>query len=90
MLPRIKPAVREQLLARLRKAGGELVGVVDAEAQVLVVGGALQERRRSRFLSSRDGAADEVDFEARLALEVQDLLAPILAPRSAPHARCSA
>ena len=35
-------AVREQLLARLREAAEQLIGIVDAEAQVLVVGGALQ------------------------------------------------
>ncbi len=50
--------------------------MIDAEAQVLVVRGALQDDE----LEVRIGvhrAADETDLGARLALEVEDLLAPV-------------
>ncbi len=49
--PEDDPAIREQLVARLGKPSGQLLGAVDIEAHVLVVRGPLQ-RLTSRFLSS--------------------------------------
>ena len=76
MLPRIERAIREQLLARLREPGDELVGIVDAQPDVLVVGRALQhDEQQVRIVLH--GAADEAHLGARLALEVENLLRAI-------------
>ena len=69
-------AILEQLVARLREAADELLGVVDLEPQVLVVGGALQ-HHQLQLLVVGQRPAQELHLEARLALEVEDLLAPI-------------
>ena len=66
-------AVAEQLLARLRKSADQLVLVVDADAQVLVVGRPLQ-GHELQVLVIGHRAPDELHLEARLALEVQNLL----------------
>ena len=69
-------AIREQLFARLREAGDELVGVVDAEAHVLVVGRPLQrDQQQVGIVVHR--AADELHLGPRLALEVENLLPPV-------------
>ena len=72
----IERAIGEQLLARLRKAGDQLVGAIDAQPQVLVVGGADQ-AGDDDVVAFGNGAADELVFEARLAFEVENLLLAI-------------
>ena len=69
-------AVLEQLVAGLGEAADQLLGVVDLEPQVLVVGGALQ-HDQLQLLVVGERAAQELHLEARLALEVEDLLAAI-------------
>ncbi len=69
-------AVLEELVAGLGEAAHEFLGVVDLEAQVLVVGGALQ-HDELQLLVVGEGAAQELHLEARLAFEVEDLLAPV-------------
>ena len=69
-------AIREQLFARLREAADQLVGAADVEPQVLVFGRPLQDDDL-QVLVVLDGAADELHFEARLALEVEHLLAAV-------------
>ncbi len=69
-------AVLEELVARLREAADQLLGVVDLEPQVLVVGRALQ-HDELQLLVVGDRAPQELHLEARLALEVENLLAPV-------------
>ena len=72
--PEDEPAVAEELLARAREAAGELVGVVHVQAQELVRRGALEDDHLE-VLVLLDRAAEKLHLEARLALEVEDLLA---------------
>ena len=70
-------AIGEQLLARLREAGGELdAGRVDVEAQVLVLGGALQ-RDQLEVLVVLDRLPRELHLEARLPFVIEDALLAI-------------
>ena len=77
MLPRIRPAVGEQLVARLGKRAGELLRRVEQEPVVLVVRRP-QERDDLQVLVLVDGAVQELQLVARLAFEVQDLLGAIV------------
>ena len=94
-LPRMIAAVLEQLLARRRESVLQLLGAVDAEPQVLVrrvdrgLGRALQQHDlQVVVLVGR--LADELRLGPRLALEIQNLLAAVVRPRSARRAGCSA
>src|SRR5690606_17354415 len=64
----------EQLLPGLRETAHQLFRAVDGEAQVLVLRSAL-EYDELEVLILAHGAAQKADLVARLALEVQDLLA---------------
>ena len=68
--------VREQLVARLRKSAGEVLGRVDVEAQELAVRRALQHHDLQVRVAGR-GPAQELHFEPRLALDVEHALAPV-------------
>ena len=72
-----QPAIGEELLARLREPGRELVWIVDLEeALVLVVGGPLQRHDRE-VLVVVDRAVQKRHLRPRLTFVVQDLLASI-------------
>jgi hypothetical protein len=73
-------AVLEELLARLGEPARQLVRVVHVQAQELVLGRALQ-ADHLQVLVVGHGAAEELQLEARLALEVEDLLAAVRRPR---------
>src|SRR4030095_12673311 len=72
-------AVLEQLFARLREAADQffrILRLVSEESNVLVIRCALQ-GDDLEVLVVHDGAAQELHFEARLAFEIEDLLAGI-------------
>ena len=69
-------AVAEQLGARFREAGRQLVGAVDVQAEKLVLGGPLQ-RDELEVRVGFDGRANEAHLRARLALEIENLLTPV-------------
>ena len=70
-------AVLKQLGAGAREAAGQIVRPVDVEPHELVLGGPLQDGDL-QVLVVLDRAAEELDLETRLALEVEDLVAPIV------------
>ena len=70
-------AVLEQLGAGARKAAGQIVRAVDIEPHELVLGGPLQDGDL-QVLVVLDRPAQELDLETRLALEVENLVAPIV------------
>ena len=76
MLPMISARYRNKLGARLRKSAEQLVGRVDVEAQKLVLGRALQ-RDELEVRVRLDRGANEAHLVARLALDVEDLLAAV-------------
>ena len=65
-------SIFEELLARFGEAARKLFGIIDVETQEFALRGALQ-TDDLQILVIRDGAADELELEARLAFEVQDL-----------------
>jgi hypothetical protein len=69
-------AVLEELLARLGEPARQLVRVVHVQAQELVLRRALQ-ADHLQVLVVGHGAAEELQLEARLAFEVEDLLAAV-------------
>ena len=64
-------SIFEELLARFGEAARKLFGIIDVETQEFALRGALQ-TDDLQILVIRDGAADELELEARLAFEVQD------------------
>ena len=70
-------AVPEEVGARRREAPGQLVRPLDAEAEELVLGRALQQRD-VEVLVVRHPAQEKLHLPARLAFEVQDPLAAVL------------
>ena len=78
-LPRISPRYLNSSSRVLGKPAGQLLRVVHVEAQELVLRRALQaDHLQVLVLGHR--APDELQLEARLALEVEDLLAAVAAP----------
>ena len=71
-----QPAVGKELLARLRESAEQVIGIVDAEAEVFVVGRPLQ-RHQPQVGVVLHGAADELQLEARLPFEIEDALGPV-------------
>src|SRR5690606_37186387 len=69
-------AVLEEFLAGDRKPALEFLAVIDVQAEELVLGRPLQNDELQLFVV-RDRPTHELDFETRLALEVQDLLTPV-------------
>ena len=65
--------VAEQLLALGREPALELAGLVELEAREPVLRGALEDDQL-QVLVAGDRAPQELELEARLALEVEDLL----------------
>ncbi len=77
MLPEHDSPVAEELLARLGKTARQLLRVVHVEPQELPFRGPLK-ADQLQVLVLRDRAADELELESRLPLEVEDLLAAVL------------
>ena len=69
-------AILEQLLAGRREAPEQVVGIVDPDAQELVLGGPLQGDHLEVVVVS-DRLPQELHFEPRLPFVMKDALAPV-------------